>query len=266
MPPKKSLGQHFLRDQAVLQEIVGQIQPTADDYFLELAAGDGALTGQLLRGGSRIKAIELDEGLARSLQRRWRNVRLELLCGDLMALDWQLTQADGLRLRLAGNLPYNLSSLCLARTMHEMYEKKCWSDAHFLVQLEMAQRLTAEPGDAHWGRLGVLAQCTAQAEQVLIVEPDAFWPAPRVRSALVRLRPQRQPALQSDLLPAVLYTARHLFSMRRKTLRVALKGMLDSGAMTAAGLASLQLDGSVRAEQVDMAALKQIAECLRLPS
>lgn len=263
MRPKKHLGQHFLRDQTAINGLLERIRPQAKDDFLELAAGDGALTGPLLYAGSRVLAIELDSQTARRLQQRWRNPRLQVWRTDLLSAQWQLPADKGMRRRLVGNLPYNISSLCLARAMQEV---AYWHDCHFLVQLEMAQRLTAEPGGEHWGRLGVLAQCTVDSRLLMTVEPDAFWPPPKVRSALVRLRPLRTPRLREELLPGVLYAARHLFSMRRKTLRAALKALRNNGIITAEDLAALDMDDSIRAGEVDLAALEKIAARLQLPT
>lgn len=261
MRAKKRLGQHFLRDHAVMQEIVACIRPQPEDHFLELGAGDGALTGNLLRSGASVRAIELDRGLIGRLRRKLPADRLEIVQGDLLSVSWDMPAASVCR-RLVGNLPYNISSLCLARAMHRAAH---WRDCYFLVQLEVAQRLTAEPAMPHWGRLAVLAHCTVDSRLVMTVEPEAFSPPPKVRSALVRLQALSVPPVAEAGRPAVLYTARQLFSMRRKTLRTALKAMQARGDLTAAARAGLEIDDSVRAEAVDMATLQQIAACVRLP-
>lgn len=237
--PRKKLGQHFLRDHAALSAIVSAICPSDTDYFLELGAGDGALTSYLLDSGASVTAIELDKHLFGILSKRFSGAihrgQLRLHQGDMRELDWQELTESRPDIRQVGNLPYNISSLVLARTMRS---EARWRDAHFLVQKEMAQRVTAVPGGGHWGRLGVLAHCSVQPSLLLELPPEVFSPPPKVRSALLRLQPLSSP-LDAELQPRVLYIARHLFAARRKSLRNSLKPLFSGDELRALGLTDL---------------------------
>jgi len=216
--PRKRFGQHFLTDAGVLQRIESALQLAGGDRLLEIGPGPGALTEQLYGLPGRYLAIEIDRDLCPPLARRFPG--LELINDDVLRVDLETLLEDG-DWRVLGNLPYNISTPLLLRLLTVAERIR---DMLFMVQLEVAERLTAVPGTKSWGRLSVMVQYHCAAEALFEVPPEAFAPPPRVRSAVIRLRPRPfEPALVPGAdLAAVLRVA---FSQRRKRLANALKSL-----------------------------------------
>lgn len=241
--PKKHFGQHFLHERGVIERIVAAIAPRPDDRMVEIGPGEGALTLPLLKAAGHLTAIELDTDLIEPLRVRAANIgKLEIIHADVLKVDLTAL-AKGGKLRLAGNLPYYVSSPIL---FHCLAHAGAITDMHFMLQKEVVDRMASAPGSKIYGRLSVMLQLVCKVEPLLRVAPGAFRPPPKVESAVVRLTPLPQaqcpdPAL-SGKIDAVVRAA---FNQRRKTLSNALRVLLDADAIRAAGV-----DPRARAEDI----------------
>lgn len=234
--PKKSFGQHFLHEKRYIERIVSAIAPKADDRVVEIGPGEGALTLPLLAAAGRLTAIELDTDLIPGLQQRASAIgALEIVHADVLKVDFTaLAQRLGVpRVRLAGNLPYYISSPIL---FHCVDHAEAIQDMHFMLQKEVVDRMAAVPGSKVYGRLSVMLQLACRVEPLFTVPPGAFRPPPKVDSAVVRLVPlaahQRHDA-DPQRVHAIVKAA---FAQRRKTLSNGLKNLLDSEAIASAGI------------------------------
>jgi len=262
--PRKSLGQHFLLDPRVLQRTVGIIAPAPGQAIVEFGAGVGVLTQHLLEAGARVVAVEVDDGLASLLRQELQDQpRFELLHMDLAALDVPaLRERLGVaRLKLAGNLPYQLTSTVLfgVLDLEEHLE-----DALFMVQREVAERIVSPPGSRSYGVLSVLLQTFYDVSVPMRVRPGAFLPPPRVESALLRLVPRTPaPALPWPERPAFVRLVRHVFNERRKVLRNTLRKFygLDAEALARCE-ADSALDLGRRPESLDVAEFVRLLHAL----
>jgi 16S rRNA (adenine1518-N6/adenine1519-N6)-dimethyltransferase len=211
------------------------------DAAVEIGPGQGALTQRLLEAAGGLEVIEIDRDLAALLRNRYAGQpRFVLHEGDALQVDWQaMAAARGARLRLIGNLPYNISTPLLFRALEAA---DAILDMHFMLQREVVDRIVAAPGTPAYGRLTVMLAPRVSAERLLDVGPGAFRPAPRVASSVVRLvvRDQLPPWAGSPLYAAVVTAA---FGQRRKTLRNAL-----SRYLTAPQIGALGIDPGLRAE------------------
>lgn len=213
--PRKRFGQHFLHDPRVLARLVDAIAPSATDYVVEIGPGEGALTLPLLQRTKKLDVIELDRDLAARL-REIPGVTVHE--GDALEFDFAQFPAG---MRLVGNLPYNISTPLL---FHLARYADRVRDLHFMLQLEVVERMVAQPSTADYGRLSVALQARFQMEKLFNVSKGAFRPPPKVESAVVRMVPRQKPLqVDEDLL-------RRAFSARRKQLRNALPGVDFAGA------------------------------------
>lgn len=238
---RKRFGQHFLRDEAVIADIVDVIHPRPNETLVEIGPGLGALTWPLLERCGRITVVELDRDLAT----RWRAhaPRVQVVEGDALAIDFSTLGAPGTGLRLVGNLPYNISTPLL---FHLVGAAEHVVDQHFMLQKEVVDRMIAPPACSDYGRMSVVLQWRYAMANLLDVGPEAFEPPPRVDSAVVRMLPRPTSDLQglrAQQLEAVSTVA---FSQRRKLLRHALGPWL--AARNYAGSFDLQR----RAEEVSV--------------
>ncbi|MDC6169468.1 MULTISPECIES: 16S rRNA (adenine(1518)-N(6)/adenine(1519)-N(6))-dimethyltransferase RsmA [unclassified Roseateles] len=250
---RKRFGQHFLTDGGIIDAIVGAIEPAEDQALVEIGPGLGALTLPLLQSlpaSSRpLTVIELDRDLAAKLRRR---DDLEVIESDVLKVDFAaLAAAKGRRLRVVGNLPYNISTPILFHLLGFVDQVV---DQHFMLQKEVVDRMAATPGNKDFGRLSVMLQWRYHVEAVLDVPPEAFDPPPRVDSAIVRMLPYAQaPALDPVLLGEMVQVA---FSQRRKLLRHSL------GVWLAARGFEGEFDLKRRAEEVPVADYIALAQAL----
>ena len=250
--PRKRFGQHFLTDPQIVRDIVEAIGASTDDTLVEIGPGRGAITIPLLESGATIHAIELDRDLARDLGRRLAHAQ-NFVLHQADALDFDLRRL-GDDLRVAGNLPYNISTPLLFRMLDYLDAIR---DMHFMLQKEVVDRMAAEPGSRRYGRLTVMLGCRTRVEQLMDVPPEAFSPAPKVWSSVVRLLPRREDAPQIDdeaLLEKLVMGA---FSQRRKTLRNALRDVVSCETLEATGI-----DPGSRAETVPAEAWVRLANRL----
>ena len=257
--PRKRFGQHFL-EPAWVAKVIDVIHPTKDDTFLEIGPGRGALTRPLAAGAGRVVAIEIDRNLADALEREAiPNVRvirsdfLEVNIAEVLAGERQ-------PVRVAGNLPYNVSSPILFALLRAADEGRVVSDASLMLQKEVADRLVARPGRKAYGALAIQVAVSASVEHLLTLPPGAFRPAPKVTSAVVRLRFRPPTADIGD--PHVFERlVRGMFLQRRKTLANALRPVADSlGRDVRELLERAQIDGRLRPEALSV---EQIARLSR---
>ena len=233
-PRRKRFGQHFLHDPRVLDRIVAAIGAGAGDHLVEIGPGRGALTERLLLPGRcTLDAIEIDRDLASQLRARFAgSPGLTLHVGDALEFDFgALARERGGRLRVVGNLPYNISTPLL---FHLLDHAAAVVDLTVMLQREVVARLAATPGSAEYGRLSVMLAPQVQVQRLFDVGPGAFQPPPRVWSALVRLTLRAQPLFSVSPLYGALVAA--AFAQRRKTLRNALSQMLTAAEISACGL------------------------------
>ena len=258
-PAKKHLGQNFLHDTRVIDNIVLAIAPQPGDVIVEIGPGQGALTFPLLKKHGEVTAIEFDRDLHAPLQAAARaHGNLHLIAGDVLGVDFsalaaQRSDAHG-QIRLVGNLPYNLSSPIL---FHALDHASAIRDMHFMLQKEVVERMAAGPGSKVYGRLSVMLQAYCSVTPLFIVPPGAFIPAPKVDSAVVRLVPKPHGKIEVADHASFANVVRAAFGQRRKTLRNALHGVADSATLEAAGLRP-----EARAEQVAVADFVQLANLL----
>ena len=302
----KHLGQHFLRDEAVIARLLAVINAKAGERILEIGPGLGALTLPLLRQIGALMAVEYDPRVLAPLAKKAAPLGalnlihadiLDINFGELLAAEsptdmpplpveegrgvdnstdeplslWERGWGEGekiargggskhpapatrpapQKLRLVGNLPYNLSSPIL---FHCLAQREHIHDMHYMLQKEVVDRITAAPGSKTYGRLSLMAQLWCETTALFDIPPDAFDPPPKVDSAVVRLVPRAAPAWQIDDLATFEETVRLAFAQRRKMLRKTFAHW-----MNAAALEALDIDPTARAETLDGAAFARLA-------
>ncbi len=230
--PRKRFGQNFLRDERVIHAIVSAISPRPDEHLVEIGPGQGALTRLLLPECRRLDAVELDRDLVDYLNQKFAGEeKLHIHSADAMKFDF-VSLSTGERLRIIGNLPYNVSTPLL---FHLFDQGECIRDMHFMLQKEVVDRLCANPGDKDYGRLGVMARYYCAIEPLMDVGPESFYPQPKVISSVARLVPHVHRPV--DIAPVMLNrVVTAVFSQRRKTLRNALRNMFTGSEIAALGL------------------------------
>lgn len=248
---RKRFGQHFLSDHGIIDAIVRAIAPEAGQPMVEIGPGLAALTQPLVERLGRLTVIELDRDLAARLR---AHGQLDVVESDVLKVDFTALAAKmGVaKLRVVGNLPYNISSPIL---FHLLDHVAVVQDQHFMLQKEVIDRMVAVPASADYGRLSVMLQWRYAMENVLFVPPECFDPPPRVDSAVVRMVPLAQPpAIDLATYGDLVQTA---FSQRRKILRNTLGKWLEARAF--AGDFDLQR----RAEEVPVAEYVALAQAVR---
>ena len=242
---RKRFGQHFLSDNAIIDAIVREIAPAPGQTMVEIGPGLAALTQPLVERLGQLTVVELDRDLARRLREhpQLRVVESDVLKVDFTALAREILPAGSAqKLRVVGNLPYNISSPIL---FHLLDHVDAIEDQHFMLQKEVIDRMVARPATADYGRLSVMLQWRYAMDNVLFVPPECFDPPPRVDSAVVRMVPHASPAvLDRGVLENLVQVA---FSQRRKLLRHTLGKWLDEKGF--AGTFDVQR----RAEEVPVA-------------
>lgn len=243
--PRKRFGQHFLHDKGIIERIVQSINPQASDIIVEIGPGEGVLTHRLSAGCQQFHAIEIDRDLANSLNQHYaQDSRVQIHLGDALKVDICSLSPPGTKIRLVGNLPYNVSTPLL---FHFMRHIDCIHDMHFMLQKEVVDRIVAKPGNKNYGRLSIMMQMLCHAESLFDIGPGAFRPPPKVWSAVVRLQPRRHPLISEDKIPVLEQFGQRLFSQRRKTLRKILQGSIAADT-----LESLGIDSSRRPETLTL--------------
>lgn len=231
--PKKRFGQHFLHDPAVIRRLIDLIRPAQDDHIVEIGPGRGALTRPLLQAAGRLDVIEIDRGLCARLRTEFKSSpSLTVHAGDALHFDFDRLGRGGLR--IIGNLPYNISTPLL---FHLLNFIELTDEMIFMLQKEVAERVSASAGSRQYGRLSVMLQYYCAAETLMLIKPDAFRPRPGVDSAIIRLRPFKPARHRLADREALAIITRAAFAQRRKTLKNALQTVLPVGALIKAGIA-----------------------------
>ncbi len=233
MPARKRFGQHFLHDPAVIERIVAALAPCAGDCLVEIGPGRGALTRRLLQSPCRsLDAIEIDRDLAALLREALAGgARFTVHETDALRFDFAALARERGRLRVVGNLPYNISTPLL---FHLLRNAPAIVDLHLMLQREVVERMAAAPGDRAYGRLTVMLAPWVSVQRLFDVGPGAFQPPPRVWSAVVRLLVRPQPVF--TVSPGFAAVVAAAFSHRRKTLRNALKGLATPAQIERCGI------------------------------
>jgi 16S rRNA (adenine1518-N6/adenine1519-N6)-dimethyltransferase len=251
--PRKRFGQHFLTDQGIIEGIVQAIAPRSGQAMVEIGPGLAALTQPLVERLGKLTVIELDRDLARQLR---EHPQLSVVESDILKVDIHALAstacAAGQKLRVVGNLPYNISTPIL---FHLLGAVDVIEDQHFMLQKEVIDRMVARPATGDYGRLSVMLQWRYAMENVLFVPPQSFDPPPRVDSAVVRMVPHAAPAaLDARLLSELVQVA---FSQRRKLLRHTLGQWLAARGFGGA------FDVQRRAEEVPVAEYVALVQALQ---
>ena len=252
---RKRFGQNFLHDSGVIDRILRAIAPREGDRMLEIGPGQGALTEGLVNSGAKLDVIEIDLDLVSILKVKFALAsNFTLHQGDALKFDFSRLDPTPSSLRVVGNLPYNISTPLI---FHLLSNAHLVRDMHFMLQKEVVERLAAKPGGGDWGRLSIMVQYHCRVEHLFNVGPGSFSPPPKVDSAIVRLTPHTDLPHPAKDVRALDRVVREAFNQRRKTLRNTLKNVLSAEAIEAAGV-----DGSLRPEQLDLAAFVRLADQL----
>ena len=241
---KRRLGQHFLTDPRILARIADALQAGPEDTVLEIGPGAGALTGPLLERAGKVIAIEKDAELVPALRARFPAA--EIIEADALELDWNgLSPSDGASLLVTGNIPYNITSPLIDKALLPPRPRRIV----FLVQKEVADRVTAAAGTAEYGALTIGVQSVARAERLFTVSAGAFTPRPKVDSAVLRLIPLPEPLVRDADRESFRVLVVGLFGFRRKQMLRALREFTGWNAHQAAGiLAEANVPPTVRPE------------------
>ncbi len=241
---RKRFGQNFLTDKFVLDAITEAINPAQGDAMVEIGPGLAAMTERLSRRLAHMHVVELDRDLVVRLENSFPRAKLTVHSGDALKFDFaSIPVPAGQKLRVVGNLPYNISSPLLFRLAEFAH---LIEDQHFMLQKEVVERMVAAPGSKTYGRLSVMLQWRYDMKLLFIVPPTAFDPPPQVESAIVRMVPvTEQLACDGPTLEAVVLKA---FSQRRKVIRNCLAGMFTEAQLIAAGV-----DPTLRPEAIGLA-------------
>lgn len=254
--PRKRFGQNFLHDNNVIQRIVNNINPRQADHIVEIGPGEGALTELVLDKIGAMDVVELDRDLIPLLKIRFvMHDGLSIHQADALKFDFCSLKQDEKKLRIIGNLPYNISTPLL---FHLFENNHCIEDMHFMLQKEVVDRMVANPGDSAYGRLSVMLHYFCRAEYVFTVKPGAFRPAPKVDSAIVRLVPHEKPPVEINNFDEFSKLVNFSFTQRRKTLRNILKGKLDAEQIEALGI-----EPTIRPERLSLEDFTKIANTIQ---
>lgn len=240
MKAKKRFGQNFLVDERIIDRICNAIDAKPGQHVIEIGPGRGAITQRLVESSCELSLVEIDRNLAAELNRQYPDT--PLINQDVLKLDFATLQNNNEKLRIVGNLPYNIST----PLMFKLFDiADLIKDMYFMLQLEVVDRITAAPNTKAFGRLTVMAQVYCQVEKLFEVPPESFSPKPAVQSAIIRLQPNPdRPAVDMATLESILITA---FNARRKTIRNGLKPFLSSD-----DLESIGLDPGLRPENLSV--------------
>jgi len=246
--PRKRFGQHFLVDPGIVERIVSAVDPQRGDHIVEIGPGLGALTAPLLARVEHLHAVELDRDLSALLRERYPAERLTVHQADALRFDFEALPGP---LRIVGNLPYNISTPLLFHL--GTVASRC-TDMHLMLQDEVVDRIVARPSDPEYGRLSVMLQYRYRLERLFGVPPSSFRPRPKVDSAMLRLVPRPTEELSALSEAGFARIVARAFSMRRKTLKNTLSGLIS-----AAELAELGIEPGRRAQSLPIAAFVTIA-------
>lgn len=254
--PRKRFGQNFLHDHRIIYNIIASIQARPGEHWVEIGPGQGALTEPLLKEGVHLDVVELDRDLVALLREKFKqHDRLRIHSADALKFDFASLAEDGRKLRVIGNLPYNISTPLM---FHLLDNAACIQDMHFMLQKEVVDRICAAPGSKKYGRLSVMMQYYCATELLFDVPPESFDPPPKVISAIVRLIPHPQPPVQVRDVAKLNKVVTQAFSQRRKTLRNSLKTLIAEQDIEA-----LNIDPTLRAEMIALSDFAKLSNLLQ---
>ncbi|GKT12669.1 MAG: 16S rRNA (adenine1518-N6/adenine1519-N6)-dimethyltransferase [Thiomicrorhabdus sp.] len=250
---KKQFGQNFLNNGRIIDQIVASIRPRPDDHLVEIGPGEAALTAPLIDIVKKMDIIEIDNDLIGPLKIKFATKpAFNLHHTDALKFDYAALLSESEQpLRVVGNLPYNISSPLM---FHLLKYADQISDMHFMLQKEVVDRITANPGIKAYGRLSVMIQYACETEYLFTVGPENFTPPPKVDSAIIRLIPHKTKPFIADNEKAFSDVVRQAFSQKRKTLRNTMKGWLDSEQIESCGI-----EPSARAETIPVEGFVKMA-------
>ncbi|RCX33052.1 16S rRNA (adenine(1518)-N(6)/adenine(1519)-N(6))-dimethyltransferase RsmA [Thioalbus denitrificans] len=253
--PRKRFGQHFLHDPGVLRRIVTALDPGPGERLVEIGPGLGALTREVLPLAGRVEVVELDRDVIPHLRESCAGLgELVVHQADALKFDFAALAGDGPPLRVFGNLPYNVSTPLIFHLIGQAHRIR---DCLFMLQKEVVDRLAAGPGEDAYGRLGIMVQFHCRVEPLFRVGPGAFTPPPKVDSAVVRLTPHAVPPVAVNDPRRLEQVVAQAFTRRRKTLRNALKGLVEPAAIEALGI-----DTGLRPENLSLEQYARISNTL----
>lgn len=249
---RKRFGQHFLTDPGVVDAILRSVHASKDDVVVEIGPGQGAITAALAEAAGHLHAVELDRDLVARLRRQYKDVS-NVTIHDADALKFDFSSL-GDRLRIVGNLPYNISTPLL---FHLLKMSDRIVDMHFMLQKEVVDRMAAAPGSKAYGRLGIMLGCHLNIESLFDVDRSAFDPPPEVTSAVVRLDPLPPGTfnIKDEALLSKIVTS--AFMKRRKTIRNSLKDVVAAADLEAVGI-----DSGLRPEQISISKYVELSNHL----
>lgn len=243
--PRKRFGQNFLQDEEVVAQIITAINPRSDDLMVEIGPGLGVLTSQILPRLKKLHAIEFDRDLIPKLKQACESLgELIIHQADVLKFDFAKLIAGKQKLRVVGNLPYNISSPLIFHLLDFAPNIK---DMHFMLQKEVAERLSAKVSTKAYGRLSIMVQYFCKTKKLFDVEAQAFHPRPKVTSGFIRLIPHKKIPAQAKYFARFAEIVKIAFNQRRKTLRNALKSVISVSA-----LEKLGIDPKLRPEQLNV--------------
>ncbi len=242
---RKRFGQNFLHDQRILSDIISYIQLNPGEHWLEIGPGLGALTQPLLSHDIKLTVIELDRDLVSFLNKKFADSeRFTIHSADALTFDLNSIIDGQEKIRIIGNLPYNISTPLL---FHLLNFAAHIQDMHFMLQKEVVDRICADPGSKTYGRLSVMIQYHCRADFLFEVPPESFNPPPKVTSAIVKLSPHSTPPFPASSLEMLNAVVSKAFSQRRKTIRNSLRDFLSEQQ-----LSDLDINPGLRAESLSL--------------
>jgi 16S rRNA (adenine1518-N6/adenine1519-N6)-dimethyltransferase len=254
---KKRFGQNFLRDRQVVDQILAAANLTSADQVMEIGPGLGVLTDRLLKAAGRVLIVEIDRDLVANWEQR-NEMNLQVVNGDVLALDWaELLPGTGWK--LVANLPYNISSQVVFRIIEQ---RNRFSSLVLMFQKEVGERLCASPGSRDYGALSIFGQLWFDIERVVKVPPQAFTPAPKVDSVVLKFTPLQQARVAIVDEQHFKRVVKSAFAQRRKTLRNTLKTGGFSSAEIETALEKVAIDPGRRAETLSLAEFARLADQL----
>lgn len=248
---RKRFGQNFLVDDSIIFQIIHSIMPTPGEALVEIGPGLGAMTRPLLKAAKKMTVIELDRDLIAYLRSL---AGLTVINEDVLKVDLSQLSPEGIKLRVVGNLPYNISTPII---FHLLTSVDMIDDMHFMLQKEVIDRMAAQPGDSSFGRLSIMVQRYCEVVPLLEIPPESFDPAPKVMSQFVRLIPYNGNPYGIKDDKQFFDVVKEAFSMKRKMLRNNLKPLMTEDEIEALGI-----DPRIRAENLHIADFVKLSNYL----
>ena len=234
--PRKRFGQNFLHDTYVIERIASAINPKPDDLMVEIGPGQAALTQPLIKNLNHLHVIELDRDLIPIIQARINDPnRITIHNEDAMKFDYNTLAESDRKMRIVGNLPYNISTPLI---FHLLSYSEHIDDMYFMLQKELVDRMIAKPDSKDYGRLSIMTQLVCETEKLFNVPPGAFFPPPKVDSAIIKLKVRPSLLCQIDNMKHFSSLVLQAFNMRRKTIRKAMSGLISDEIFEQTGINS----------------------------